>query len=186
MMILKIKNMVCDRCILSVKQLLDETGIAYNRIDLGTVELVVDLNKDLKNEFSMKLEKLGFELLLDTNQQYVEAIKNAITKLVHKQEDALRKYTISGYIEEQIGKDYKWLSHLFSQAEGDTIEHYVIAQKIERVKELVTYNELTIGEIADKLHYSSVAHLSNQFKKLTGKTPSQFKTIGTRKALDKL
>jgi AraC family transcriptional regulator len=172
---LKIKNMVCDRCILSVEKLLDESGIESKSIGLGKVELVRKLNPEL-----------GFELLEDKESQYVEAVKNAITDLIYNQEDTLKKYTISAFIEERVGREYKWLSQLFSNKEGDTIEHYVIAQKIERVKELLSYESLTISEIADKLHYSSVAHLSNQFKKITGYSPSQFKNFGERKPLDKI
>lgn len=186
MQTLKIKNMVCDRCIKSVEQLLDTSKIAYDSIDLGVVNLKKELSEAQEAKLSKDLSNLGFELLEDKDSQYVEAVKNAITKLIYQQESALMKYTISAYIESEVGKDYKWLSNLFSSKEETTIEHYVIAQKIERVKELISYNELSISEIADSLHYSSVAHLSNQFKKITGMTPSYFKTIGTRKALDKI
>jgi AraC family transcriptional regulator len=183
---LKIKNMVCDRCILSVEKLLDESGIESKSIGLGKVELVRKLNPEEEKNISIKLKELGFELLEDKESQYVEAVKNAITDLIYNQEDTLKKYTISAFIEERVGREYKWLSQLFSNKEGDTIEHYVIAQKIERVKELLSYESLTISEIADKLHYSSVAHLSNQFKKITGYSPSQFKNFGERKPLDKI
>jgi AraC-like DNA-binding protein len=183
---LKIKNMVCDRCIQSIKLLLDGSGFKYSEIDLGTVRLDQPLAREDEEVLANQLKELGFELLSDRDSQFIEAVKNTIIKLIYHQPDYLKKFTVSAFIENEVGKDYKWLSHLFSSKEGDTIEHYVIAQKIERVKELLSYKELTIGEIADKLHYSSVAHLSNQFKKITGKTPSQFKTIGIRKALDKL
>lgn len=116
----------------------------------------------------------------------MEKVKNAITRLIHQQEEALKKYTVSAFIEDDVGKDYKALSALFSAKEGKTIEQYVIAQKLERVKELISYKELSISEIADKLHYSSVAHLSNQFKKYMGITPSQYKGTGNRNALDTL
>lgn len=155
-------------------------------VDLGLVEINEELDQESIKSFSADLADLGFELIEDRDSQYVEAVKNAITKLIYKQQEALKKYTISVYIEEEVGKDYKWLSTLFSHKEGITIEHYVIAQKIERVKELISYNELSISEIADKLHYSSVAYLSNQFKKIMGFTPSEFKAIGTRKPLDKV
>jgi AraC family transcriptional regulator len=183
---LKIKNMVCDRCIQRVKLLLDGSEIKYSEIDLGSVQLEQPLSREDEEILASQLKELGFELLSDRDSQFIEAVKNAIIKLIYHQPDYLKKFTISAYIEKEVGKDYKWLSALFSSKEGNTIEHYVITQKIERVKELLSYKELNIGEIADKLHYSSVAHLSNQFKKITGKTPSQFKTIGTRKALDKL
>ncbi len=178
--------MVCDRCIMSVKTLLDTSGIAYGDIELGSVPLKKELSAAKQKSLAEELESLGFELLLDKDYQYVEAVKNAVTKLIHQQESALKKYTISAYIEEMVGKDYKWLSSLFSNKVGDTIEHYVIEQKIERVKELITYDELTISEIAESLHYSSVAHLSNQFKKIVGVTPSNYKTTGKRKPLDKI
>ncbi|AWV98835.1 helix-turn-helix domain-containing protein [Arcticibacterium luteifluviistationis] len=186
MQTLKIKNMVCDRCIMSVKQLLDTSGIAYGQIELGRVPLKDKLSEKEQNNLAGKLESLGFELLLDKDYQYVEAVKNAVTKLIYQQENALKKYTISAYIEEEVGKDYKWLSSLFSSKVGDTIEHFVIEQKIERVKELITYDEMTISEISESLHYSSVAHLSNQFKKIVGVTPSNYKTTGKRKQLDKI
>lgn len=178
--------MVCDRCIMSVKALLDTFGIAYGNIELGSVPLKVELSEADQNRLAEELKNLGFELLLDKDNQYVEAVKNAVTKLIYQQESALRKYTISAYIEEEVGKDYKWLSSLFSSKVGDTIEHFVIEQKIERVKELITYDEMTISEIAESLHYSSVAHLSNQFKKIVGLTPSNYKTTGKRKPLDKI
>jgi AraC-like DNA-binding protein len=183
---LKIKNMVCDRCIFSVQRLLDESAISFTSIGLGTVELEQVLNLKDVEILAIKLKELGFELLLNGDSQYIEAVKNAITKLIYKQDEALRKYTISAFIEHEVGKEYKWLSNLFSHKEGDTIEHYVIEQKTERIKELLSYNELSISEIAEKMHYSSVAHLSNQFKKITGYSPSQFKTFGERKPLDKV
>ncbi|MFT4733729.1 MAG: AraC family transcriptional regulator [Algoriphagus sp.] len=179
-----IKNMVCDRCISSVEQLLISSNIAFEKVLLGCATLKEPLTDVSQSNLSKSLGDLGFELLEDKNSQYIERIKNAITILVHQQENSLKKYTVSAFIETKVGKDYKALSALFSTGEGKTIEQYVIAQKVERIKELISYKELSISEIADKLHYSSVAHLSNQFKKYTGITPSQYRNVGTRNALD--
>ncbi|MFT5886726.1 MAG: AraC family transcriptional regulator [Arcticibacterium sp.] len=183
---INIKNMVCDRCISSVEHLLTRSNISYEKVLLGIAILKEPLTDLAESSLSKSLRNLGFELLEDKDSQDVEKIKNAITILVHRREESLKKYTVSAFIETQVGKDYKALSTLFSAKEGKTIEQYVIAQKVERIKELISYKELSISEIADKLHYSSVAHLSNQFKKYTGITPSQYRNVGTRNALDHL
>ncbi len=183
---LSVKNMVCDRCVMSIKELLLDLGIQYERIELGKIHLINSLNEKKKGELSAELLRLGFELLESPGAKYIQSVKNAVIDLIRNQESALKKFTVSAFIEDKVGKDYKWLSSLFSEMENQTIEQYVIAQKVERVKELLTYDELSISEISDKLHYSSIAHLSNQFKKVTGITPSAYKSVGKRLPLDKI
>ena len=153
--------MVCPRCILAVSQILEELNITYKTIKLGEVELVSILNESEKESLSKKLQNSGFSL-----------------KIHHSSEDLDVKW--ADYIGENIHLDYKYLSSLFSSVESITFEQYIINQKIEHIKELLVYDELTLSEIAFKMNYSSVAYLSNQFKKVTGMTPSQFK-----KAIDK-
>ena len=185
-MILHIKNMVCDRCRLVVKQTLDSLGYHPTRIELGEVELAETLTGTQLDGLRERLRAVQFELLDDRRQQTVERIKAAVIELVHRQPERLRRTNPSTYLAEALGRDYKYLSGLFSEVEGLTIEHYVIQQKIERVKELLAYDELTLSQIADSLHYSSVQHLSGQFKKVTGLTPSEFKRLNApgRRALD--
>lgn len=178
--------MVCDRCIMTVEQVLKTLDIPFDRVGLGLVEMPQEASDEKGSELKTRLESLGFEMLEDESAKWVEAVKNAVVDLVFKQDEALKKMTVSAFIQEYVGRDYRSLSNLFSAKEGQTIEQYVIAQKIERVKELLSYNELNISQIADLLHYSSVAHLSNQFKKITGLTPSQYKSVGKRKPLDKV
>ncbi len=185
---LYIKNMVCDRCILVVRQQLDHAGLAWKNIQLGEVELEKPASREQLNKLSATLQPLGFELLDDKKSTTVEKIKNAIITLIHRPgEEGLTK-KLSVYLEEKLAMDYHYLSNLFSSIEGITIEKYVILQRIEKAKELLLYDELTLSEIADQLGYSSVQHLSLQFKKITGLTPSHFKTLkeNKRKPLDKL
>lgn len=174
-----IKNMVCPRCISAVSQLLEELNITHKTIKLGEVELVSILNKSEKESLSKKLQNAGFSLIDDRKSQIIEQMKTLVVdKIHHSSEDLNIKW--ADFISEKLHLDYKYLSSLFSSVESITFEQYIINQKIERVKELVAYDELTLSEIAFKLNYSSVAYLSNQFKKTTGMTPSQFK-----KAIDK-
>lgn len=184
---LYIKNMVCNRCIMVVKSELEKLGISPASIILGEVTLSGGLNPEQKDALSKKLEDLGFALIDDRRARLIEQIKNAIIELVHYNNNDL-KVNLSDYISEKLHHDYNYISNLFSEIEGTTIEKYFIAQKIERVKELLVYDELTLNEIAFKLNYSSVAHLSSQFKKVTGLTPSHFKQIKTnkRKPLDEV
>ena len=182
-----IKNMVCNRCIMVVQQALDKLDIKITKITLGEIETSNDLSKQKLKQFSQNLAMLGFEVLDDARQQLIEKIKNIIINEVHyKEEESLHNY--SEILSKSLHKDYSYLSSLFSEVEGITIEKYIINQKLERVKELIIYNELSLSEIAYKLGYSSVAHLSNQFKKVTGLTPSYFKKVGQlkRKPLDKI
>lgn len=182
-----IKNMVCDRCIMVVQNELSKLNIPATEVRLGEVSLESKLSDCQKYALSAALTTLGFELLDDRRRQLVEQIKTAIIELVHHQDNEQHR-NLSELLSQRIGHDYNSLSHLFSEVEGTTIEKYVIAQRIEKVKELLTYEQLTLNEIADKLHYSSAAYLSNQFKKVTGDSPSQFKMMRSerRSPLDKV
>lgn len=171
---LYIKNMVCSRCKMVVQAELEKLGLHLIAIDLGKVEILEDSIENQKKQLDANFKLLGFELLDDKISKTVERIKNLIVGLVHYQ-TALLKTNLSQYLADDLLQDYNTLSNLFSEMEGITIEHYFIAQKIEKVKELLLYDEFSLSEIADKLHYSDVAHLSNQFKKVTGFTPSSFK-----------
>jgi len=186
-MILYIKNMVCNRCKMVVKAELEKLGINPQKVELGEVTIDNDLDAQQKEQLELILNDLGFELIDDKKSRYIEKIKSLIIKLIHEQNNDL-KITLSDYLSQNVYHDYFYLSNLFSEIEGTTIEKYFIAQKIERVKELLAYNELSLGEIAFQLNYSSVAHLSNQFKKVTGLSPSHFKNIrlGGRKPLDEV
>ena len=179
--------MVCNRCILVVQQELRKLGIDSNKVTLGEVEVGAEIPRDKLEQLQTNLDTLGFELLDNSKQQLIEKIKNIIIQQIHHSKDKQHQ-NFSEILSRALHKDYSYLSSLFSEVEGITIEKYLINQKIEKVKELVIYDELTLSEIAYKLDYSSVAHLSNQFKKVTGLTPSHFKQIGQnkRKPLDKI
>lgn len=179
--------MVCNRCLTAVKTVLEQQGISFLNLQLGKVELVTSITESQKNNLADSLKVLGFELLNDKTSQLVERIKNLLVENVHYNQEKL-KVNLSDYLVEDLKQDYSALSKLFSETEGITIEHFYILQKIERVKELLVYNELTLSEIAFQLNYSSVAHLSNQFKKVTGFTPTYFKNLkdNKRKQIDEL
>lgn len=182
-----VKNMVCNRCVMALRTLLDELGFPARAIDLGEVELDRELTTEQTVVLSKRLHELGFELIENTPHRIVERIKNAVVKLVHYTDEEL-KVNYSEFIESQLNRDYTYLSNLFSEMEGMTIERYIIRQKIERVKELLAYGELTLAEIADKMGYSSAAYLSSRFKKETGMTPGKFKQLKVvkRKPLDEV
>lgn len=182
-----IKNMVCNRCILVVEKELEKLDIIDATVKLGEVTLNQELKPAQLLEFKSSIEQLGFELIDDKKSRTIEQIKNNIIQLVHHQEEPL-SINLSNYLSQALGQDYNTLSHLFSEVEGTTIEKYFIAQRIEKVKELLVYDEMTLSEIANRLNYSSVAYLSNQFKKITGLSPSHFKQIRAdkRKPLDKV
>jgi AraC-like DNA-binding protein len=186
-MILFIKNMVCNRCIMAVEAILNELAIDYQSVRLGEVVLVKEIELEKLKEFDQKLKTIGFALIDDRKSQLIAKIKQILIELAHYSAEQ-PKINLSDYIADKLAYEYNYLSNLFSEIEGITIEKYFIAQKIEKVKELLVYNELTINEIAYQLGYSSVAHLSNQFKKVTGLSPSHFKNIGIdkRKKLDEL
>lgn len=182
-----IKNMVCDRCKMVVKAELEGLGLHPTSVDLGVVSFTEDeLTKAQTAAAKERLQAVGFELLEDRKRQLVEAIKTAVIELIHRDNDET-KLKHSEYIAQRLRYDYPYLSKLFSDAEGITIEQYTIQQKIERVKELLAYGEQTLSEIAWQLGYSSVAALSAQFKKVVGVTPSDWKAgDGDRKTLDKV
>lgn len=183
---LYIKNMVCNRCVAAVKQELDKLQFYTSSITLGEVTLSQEPGELQLNQLKDNLAGLGFEVLDDSRKKLIEKIKNIIVEQVHYSE-AVEKYNFSDVLAKKLHKDYSYISGLFSQVEGVTIEKYIINQKIEKVKELLIYDELNLSEIAFQLGYSSVAHLSAQFKKIIGLTPSAFKKIGgQRKALDKI
>lgn len=182
-----IKNMVCNRCIMVVKNELVKLGFHPLSLTLGEVELDREVNDNEKHIINKHLQTFGFELIDDRKSRLIGQIKSLIIELVHYQNNEL-KSNLSDILVSKLHHDYTYLSNLFSEVEGTTIEKYFIAQKIEKVKELLVYDELSLSEIAFQLNYSSVAHLSNQFKKVTGLTPSHFKNIKTdkRKPLDKV
>ncbi|HXG01062.1 MAG TPA: AraC family transcriptional regulator [Bacteroidota bacterium] len=184
---LHIKNMVCSRCIKVVREELQALGYDVRSIVLGEVVIGGQVDRVGLDRIRLMLEQNGFELLEDRRAKTVERIKHAVLKLVRRdaEREPLRE-KVSAYIEREVGRDYHALSTLFSSTENMTIEQYLILQRIERVKELLKYGELTLSEISYKLGYSSVQHLSNQFKKVTGMTPSAFKKMvgDVRKPLD--
>lgn len=182
-----IKNMVCNRCIMVVQNELDKLGLDVKNIKLGEVTLGKEPAPKEKSKLSEALVPLGFEVIDDRKSRIIDQVKNIIIDLVHHQDNDV-KTNISDILSVQLHLDYNYLSNLFSEVEGTTIEKYFIAQKIEKVKELLVYDELSLSEIAFRLNYSSVAYLSNQFKKVTGLTPSHFKKIreDKRKPLDEV
>ena len=159
-----------------VKSELERIGVPYLVVELGEVEIPGTISQEQRKELDILLKKSGLELMDDKKSMLIERIKTVIIELIHYSNE-LPKTKFSEYLSEKLNHDYTYLSNLFSEVQGITIEHYIIAHKIERVKELLVYDELNLTEIAYKLHYSSVAHLSNQFKKVTGLTPSHFKHL---------
>ncbi|RYG01173.1 MAG: AraC family transcriptional regulator [Chitinophagaceae bacterium] len=182
-----IKNMVCNRCKTAVRAEFEKLGILPESVELGEVSIAHELSSQQKELLGSALENLGFELIDDRKSRVISKIKTLIIDLIQKKDGDL-KVNLSAYLSSELHQDYNTLSALFSDVEGTTIEQFFIAQKIERVKELLVYDELSLTEIAYQLNYSSVAHLSNQFKKVTGLTPTHFKTIGSakRKPLDEV
>lgn len=173
---LHIKNMVCNRCITAVRSELLSAGLHPLAVEMGVVHLDEDiLDEDTRNDLANRLTSLGFELLDNSRTKLIGQIKNLIIEKVHHSGDLDDKVNWSKLISDQVFHEYNYLSALFSSVEGITLEQYIIRQKIERVKELLFYDELSLGEISLKLGYSSIAHLSAQFKKVTGQTPSLFK-----------
>jgi AraC-like DNA-binding protein len=170
-----------------VQNELDKLGLDVKNIKLGEVVLGQELSIEQKKKLDDAFSPLGFEVIDDKKSRVIEKIKNTIIELVHHQENGA-KTNLSDVLSSKLNHDYNYLSNLFSEVEGTTIEKYFIAQKIEKVKELLVYDELSLSEIAFRMNYSSVAYLSNQFKKVTGLTPSHFKQIREekRKPLDKV
>ena len=172
--------MVCSRCKMVVKAEIEKIGLQPVSVELGEAELKDKTTKAQTEALKLSLKTLGFEIIDDKKIRTIEKIKNAIVTLVHHTDRDI-KTNLSSYISDRVHQDYHYLSNLFSEVEGTTIEKYFIAHKIEKVKELLVYDELTLSEIADQMGYSSVAYLSNQFKKITGLTPSYFKTLKEHK-----
>ncbi len=188
-MTLYIKNMVCNRCIMAVSNVMQDLGLHPERIVLGEVVLNEEaLDKGKLGELDQALTKLGFERIDDRKGRLVEAVKNKVISLIHHEDELSRKENWSSILSEELHYEYNYLSSLFSSIEGITLEQYIIQQKIEKAKELLFYDELTLSQIAHRLGYSSVGHLSAQFKKVTGLTPSQLKKQKDpdRKALDEI
>lgn len=175
-----VKYMVSLRCKMIVKQELQNLGIKKFNIDLGVVEVLEDFTVEQGIQLNANLKRYGLELIDDQKAILIEKVKNIIIDMIHYS-DELPKVNYSDYISEKLGYDYTYLSNLFSEARGITIQQYIILHKIEKVKELILYDELNLTEISYKLHYSSVAHLSNQFKKITGLSPTFFKKIGSKR-----
>ena len=179
--------MVCIRCKMVVKEELKRLGLQYVSVELGEVEIMETISESQRDQMKIALLKSGLELMDDKRSMLIEKIKNVIVELIHysdNKEELLINF--SDYLSEKLEYDYTYLANLFSEVQGTTIEKFIITHKIERVKELLVYNELNLTEIAWKLHYSSVAHLSNQFKKVTGLTPTHFKRLKNKRnnALD--
>ena len=168
--------MVSLRCKMVVKEELKKLGIKYIVVELGMVETLEDITPEQREQLKTNLLKSGLELLEDNKSILIEKIKNVITEMIHHT-DELPKENYSDYISEKLGYDYTYLANTFSEVNGITIQQFIIINKIEKVKELLLYNELNLTEISYKLHYSCVAHLSNQFKKVTGLSPSYYKQL---------
>lgn len=172
--------MVCIRCKMVVKAELEKLGLHYIVVDLGEVEVMENISDEQHEQFKAALLKSGLELMDDKKSVLIQKIKNIIIELIHYSEDPLA-INFSEYLSQKLNHNYTYLANLFSEVQGTTIEKFIITHKIERVKELLVYNELNLTEIAYQMHYSSVAHLSAQFKKVTGLTPSHFKQLRDKK-----
>jgi AraC-like DNA-binding protein len=168
--------MVSNRCKTAVKEELKKLGLHFIVVDLGEVEIMENISATQRQELNSGLQSAGLELMDDKKAVLIERIKNAIIEMVHHSDEPL-KVNFSEFISKKLDHDYTYLSNLFSEVQGTTIEQFIISHKIERIKELIIYDELNITEIAWKMNYSSVAHLSNQFKKSTGLSPSHFKQL---------
>jgi AraC-like DNA-binding protein len=168
--------MVSNRCKMAVKEELKKLGLHYIVVDLGEVDLMEDLSGEQREQLNMGLKNSGLELMDDKKAILIEKIKTTIIEMVHYSPDMI-KVNFSDFLSEKLHHEYKYLANLFSEVQGTTIEHYMIAHKVERIKELIIYDEMNMTEIAYIMNYSSVAHLSNQFKKATGLSPSHYKQL---------
>ncbi|MDD5184929.1 MAG: AraC family transcriptional regulator [Paludibacter sp.] len=177
---LYIKYMVSARCKMVVKEELKKLGLHFIVVDLGEVDIMENISGEEREQVKAALLSVGFELMDDKRAVLIERIKNVIIEMVHHTDEPI-KVNFSDYLSEKLNHDYTYLANLFSEVQGTTIEQFVISHKIERIKELIIYDELNITEIAWKMNYSSVAHLSNQFKKMTGLSPSHFKQLKTKR-----
>ncbi|HWY12941.1 MAG TPA: helix-turn-helix transcriptional regulator [Bacteroidia bacterium] len=172
--------MVSNRCKLAVKGVLKDLGLHFVVIDLGEVDIMEDISHEQREQLREALLSSGLELMDDKKAMLIEKIKNVIVQMVHHTDEMI-KINFSNFLSEKLNHDYTYMANLFSEVQGTTIEQYIISNKVERIKELIIYGELNITEIAWKMNYSSVAHLSNQFKKVTGLSPSHFKQLKDKK-----
>lgn len=187
--IILVKNMVCHRCVLAVESILEKSGIPFQKVLFGEIHLTSELSEVHREILSTSLKSIGFELIDSQLSGLIEKIKTLVIKKARNEGDMKEdRIKLSHYLSENLHYEYTHLSSLFSSTEGRTIENFFIEQRIEKAKELLIYDQMTLSQIAFELDYSSTAHLSNQFKKITGLTPSYFKAIGAerRKALDKI
>ena len=187
--ILFVKNMVCHRCILAVRDILLDLSISFDQVSIGEIHLSESLTKEQNELLSTNLNQIGLQLIDNRMNGLVEKIKQLVIMKARKEVGPNEhKMKLSVFLSEQLHHEYTYLSSFFSSVEGRTIENYFIDQRIEKVKELLVYKEMTLSEIAFEMEYSSVAHLSNQFKKISGLTPSHFKRVGSnkRKLLDQI
>jgi AraC-like DNA-binding protein len=177
---LYIKYMVSNRCKMAVKEALKSIGLHFILVDLGEVEIMENITEEQREQIKIRLLNSGLELMDDKRAVLIEKIKNTIIEMVHHSDEII-KINFSNYLSEKLNHDYTYLANIFSEVQGTTIEQFMISHKIERIKELIIYDELNITEIAWKMNYSSVAHLSHQFKKVTGLSPSHFKQLKNKR-----
>jgi len=180
--------MVCNRCVKAVKEELEDLGYTIKSIELGEAVVSEEIDSSARERISQVLAENGFELINDNKGWLINRIKTLIIEYIHYDKEKPEYVNLSDFLSSELNHDYSYLSHLFSMVEGKTIEKYLILQRVEKVKELLVYDELTLNEISYKLGYSSVAHLSRQFKEVTGLTPSYYKKVREekRKPLDQL
>jgi len=172
--------MVSTRCKMAVKEELKKLGLHFILVELGEIDIMEDLTTGQQESLKIALLSAGFELMDNKRSVLIEKIKNTIIQMVHGTDDPI-KIKFSNYLSEKLNRDYTYMANLFSDVQGITIGQFIISHKIERIKELIIYDELSISEIAWKMNYSSVSHLSNQFKKITGLSPSHFKQLKDKK-----
>lgn len=183
-----IKNMVCQRCAMALEAILRQEGISYHQVAVGEAELCQPLSDSERQQLQNQLKRIGLELIDNRKTATIEKAKQLIIQKARNEvAETEKNQKLSAFLADHLHLDYSYLSNLFSSVEGRTIEHFFIHQRIEKAKELLVYDQITLSEIAWELGYSSTAHLSNQFKKVTGLTPSHFKEVGAarRKPLDK-
>lgn len=176
---LHIKNMVCPRCIAAVEGILDQMHVNYSKVSLGAVQMEGTFDDDQKTKLGALLSELGFELIDDRKSQIISQVKTLIIEQINSK-GQVPKINWSHFLADRLSLDYKYLSRLFSGVESITIEQYILKIKVEKIKELISYDNKSLSEIAHQLNYSSVAHLSSQFKKVTGMTPSQFRKLADK------
>jgi len=177
---LHIKNMVSNRCKMIVKSELEKLGLHYIMLSLGEVEIMETLTDEKQTLLNNGLNEWGLSVMSDKKSIMIEKIKNTIIELIHYTDNQI-KINFSDYLSQKLNYDYTYLSNIFKENQGTTIEHFLLAHRIEKAKEFLVYGEFNITEIADKLHFSNVAHLSNQFKKMTGLSPSHYKNLSIKR-----